>query len=106
MIGIGDEHRQLTVGREGVVSPVGPELGLVADQAGAADDQPEALERGLGDLRLPGLGVVGDRDPVSLGDRVDQLGDRRLIFTPIENSTPRAWRTFISLWFSNPSRRG
>ena len=68
VIDIGGEHRDGAVGRERVVAPVGEQLGLRADQAGAADDQPPAPERGLGDLRLAGVGVVGDRDPVGLGD--------------------------------------
>ena len=58
MIDIGDEQRHGAVGREAVVAPVGPQLGLLADQAGAAHDQPEVAEPGLGDLRLPGVGVV------------------------------------------------
>ena len=77
MIDIGGERWDCAVGRKRVVAPVGEQLGLRADQAGAADDQPEAFQDGLGDLRLPGLGVVGDRDPVALGDRGDQLLDRR-----------------------------
>ena len=67
VIGVGDERRDRAVGREAVVAPVGEQLGLRADQAGAADDQPEALELGLGDLRLAAVGIVGDRDPRGLG---------------------------------------
>ena len=63
VIGVGDERRDGAVGREAVVAPVGEQLGLGADQAGAADDQPEALQLGLGDLRLAAVGVVGDRRP-------------------------------------------
>ena len=43
MIDVGDERRDGAVGREAVVAPVGAQLGLGADQAGAAHDQPEAL---------------------------------------------------------------
>ncbi len=75
VIDIGDECRDGAVGREGVVAPVGEQLGLRADQAGAAHDQPEAPELRLGDLRLPGLRVVRHPGPVGLGDLLDQCPD-------------------------------
>ena len=40
------------VGEQREVPPVGPQLGLGAEQAGAPDDQPAAAVGGLGDLRL------------------------------------------------------
>jgi len=55
---------------------LGKQVGLRAGQACAARDQPPAMERGLGDLRLPALGIVGERDPRGLGDQVDQGADR------------------------------
>ena len=64
VVDVGGEHRDGAVGREGVVAPVGPELGLVADESGAADDQPPVPKLGFRELRLAGVGVVGDRDPV------------------------------------------
>ena len=45
VIGVGDQRRVGAVGRERVVAPVGEQLGLGSDQAGAADDQPEFAER-------------------------------------------------------------
>ena len=50
------------VGDNGVVAPVGEQLGLGADQAGTAHDQPVALVAGLGDLRDAAIGV-DDRCP-------------------------------------------
>ena len=46
------------VGEKAEVPPVGPQLGLGAEQAGAADDQPPAAVDGLGDLGLAVVGVV------------------------------------------------
>ena len=54
------------VGEEREVPPVGPQLGLRADQAGAADDQPLAAEHRLRDLRFAAVGVVGEGLPVLL----------------------------------------
>ena len=51
--------------------PVGPQLGLCSERAGAADDQPSAAEGGLGDLRLTFFGVI-DALP---GVVVDRLHD-------------------------------
>ena len=70
------------VGEEREMAPVGPQLGLGADQAGAAHDQPLAAEHRLRDLRLPALGVVGERLPVLLGDRRDRGLDVRLLAHP------------------------
>jgi hypothetical protein len=50
------------VGDKGVVAPVGEQLGLGADQAGAAHDEPVALVAGLGDLCDATVGV-DDVDP-------------------------------------------
>jgi hypothetical protein len=64
------------VGDKRVVAPVGEQLGLGADQAGAAHDQPVTPIAGLGDLRQATVGVddVGPRGLVDSGDR---LPDRR-----------------------------
>ena len=57
------------------MAPVGPQLGLAAEQARAPDDQSPARVGGLGDLCLAVLGVVDDRLPRGLGDLVDDLLD-------------------------------
>ena len=44
MVGLDERERLCAVGDEGVVAPVGEELGLGADQAGAADDEPAPAE--------------------------------------------------------------
>ena len=58
VLGFDELERVGAVGQEREVAPVGPQLGLGADQAGAADDQSLGAEHRLRDLRLPGLGVV------------------------------------------------
>jgi len=68
------------VGDEGEVPPVGEQLGLRAEQASAADDQPALAVGRFGDLRLASVGVV-DALPVLLGDLLDgplTLAGRRL----------------------------
>ena len=67
---LGLDEREIlgAVGEEAEVPPVGPQLGLGAEQAGAPDDQPPAAVGGLGDLRLAVLGVVADRLPGVLVD--------------------------------------
>ena len=64
------------------MAPVGPQLGLGADEAGATDDQPLAAEHRLRDLRLPALGVVLEGLPVLLRDRRDRGLDVRLLADP------------------------
>jgi hypothetical protein len=61
---------------KGVVAPVGEQLGLGADQAGAAHDQPVAPVAGLGDLRHATVGV-DDVDPGVRCDGGDRGADRR-----------------------------
>jgi hypothetical protein len=56
------DRRADPIGDEGVVAPVGEQLGLGADQAGAAHDQPVTPVAGLGDLRQATLGI-DDVDP-------------------------------------------
>ena len=91
------------VGRERVMAPVGEQLGLGADEPGAADDQPEVAELCFGDLRFPGVRVVGDRDPVGLGDLGDQRPDRLGLLDADRELDPcRRARSRISLRFSNP----
>jgi hypothetical protein len=46
------------LGQEREVAPVGAQLGLLPDQAGAADDHPPPGVGRLGNLRLPFLGVI------------------------------------------------
>src|ERR1039457_4550618 len=54
------------------VSPMRKELGLVADETSAPDDQPLALVVALGDLSLSVRGVL-DRGPGRLADLKDGL---------------------------------
>jgi hypothetical protein len=54
------------------VAPVGPQLGLGAEQPGAPHDQALLANRRLRDLRLAVGGVVGQRLPVGLIDRGDR----------------------------------
>ena len=56
MIGLNLRERLGLVGDEGVVAPVGKELGLGADQPCAADDQSASAECALGDLGDPSGG--------------------------------------------------
>jgi len=65
------------------------ELGLGADQSGAAHDQPLAAEHRLRDLRFPVLGVVLKRLPVLLGDRRDRGLDVRLLANTDRIGPPR-----------------
>jgi hypothetical protein len=60
------------VGDEGVVAPVGEQLGLSADQASAAHDQPVTPIAGLGDLRQATVGI-DDLDPRGLVDARAQV---------------------------------
>jgi hypothetical protein len=63
----------LAVGGEGVVAPVRPQSGLLADQAGAAHDQPAAgltAKRSLGDLQDQRAGRTGAAD--ARGGLVDE----------------------------------
>ena len=71
VFGLDDRERVGAVGHEREVPPVGPQLGLRADQAGAPDDHPPAAEHRFGDLRFSGVGVVGERGPGVLGDLRD-----------------------------------
>ncbi|HSO97890.1 MAG TPA: hypothetical protein VLP43_02990, partial [Solirubrobacteraceae bacterium] len=82
MIDVGEERRDGAVRREAVVAPVGEQLGLRADESGAADDQPPGTEHGLGDLSLAGVGVVLDGDPVGVGNQGDQSPDRLALLDP------------------------
>src|SRR5436190_22664340 len=58
VLGLDYLQRVGAVGEEREVAPVGPQLGLRAEQARAPDDHPLATQGGLGDLRLPVLGVL------------------------------------------------
>ena len=75
VIDIGGQQRHGAVGRERVMTPVGEQLGLGADEPGAANDQPELAQATSRRLRLAGVRVVADRDPVLLGDLGDQRPD-------------------------------
>ena len=52
VLGLDERDFFVAVGEEAEVSPVGPQLGLGADKAGASDDQPSAAIGRFGDLRL------------------------------------------------------
>jgi hypothetical protein len=58
VLGLDDGEILGAVGDEGEVSPVGPQLGLRAEQTGAADDQPAVAVDGFGDLRLTVVGIL------------------------------------------------
>jgi hypothetical protein len=74
---LGLDERELVgaVGDEREVSPVGPQLGLHADESCAADDQPPSGVGGFRDLRVAFFGVV-DALPGVLVDRFDGATDR------------------------------
>jgi hypothetical protein len=59
MLGLDQGDVLGAVGEQREVTPVGPQLCLRADQAGASDDQSALAVGGLGDLRFALLGVVG-----------------------------------------------
>ena len=61
MIGLDKRERLGAVGDEGVVTPVGKQLGLGANEACAANDEPAPAQRALGDLRDPYGRVAGSR---------------------------------------------
>jgi hypothetical protein len=56
VVGVQPDRGADPVGHKRVVAPVGEQLGLGADQAGATHDQPVTLVAGLGDLARPPLG--------------------------------------------------
>jgi len=74
VLGLNDRDLISAVGDEREVPPVGPQLGLRPEQAGAPDDQPPGAVGGLGDLRLTFFGVV-DALPGVLVDRGDRGAD-------------------------------
>jgi hypothetical protein len=81
MIDVRDEHRDvLAVGREGVMAPVGPELSLVAGQAGATHDETELTELGFGDLGFTADGVVRHGLPGIVGNLSHQSPDCLRLF--------------------------
>ncbi len=53
MLGLDLGDRFGAVGRQREVPPVSEQLGLLADEAGAPDDQPPGAQDRFGDLRLP-----------------------------------------------------
>jgi hypothetical protein len=76
ILGLDQEQRLGAVRGEREVLPVGEQFGLLADETCAGHDQPPTTLLGLGDLRLPVLGIVGERHSVRFGDLVDQRADR------------------------------
>ena len=58
-----------------MVAPVWEQLGLSANQAGAADDEPPGAERALGDLGDPLWRVVVQLLPARLRDALDRAAD-------------------------------
>jgi hypothetical protein len=75
---------------------------LAAERAGAAHDQAPGAIGGLGDLCLAVGGVIGDRLPRDLGDRVDDLADLLTTRTPIEYSQPACSSRQNTLVDQNP----
>ncbi len=69
MLGLDDGESLAAVGDQAEVPPVGKQLGLGTDEAGAADDQPPVAVDGLGDLRFAADGV-GNLLPGILVDRL------------------------------------
>ncbi len=61
MIVLDLRERLGAIGDEGVVAPVGKQLGLGADKTRAADDEPAHAQGALGDLGDPLGRVVGQR---------------------------------------------
>ena len=70
------------VGQECVMTPVGPQLGLLTHESGASDDHPCGTERCLRDLRFAALGVLREGLPVFLRDRRDRCLHGRLLGDP------------------------
>lgn len=56
MVGVEMDGAADPVGEEGVMAPVGPQLGLGAEEPGAANDETMALVGGLGYLGFAALG--------------------------------------------------
>ena len=90
---VGDEHE---------VPPVGPQLGLRADQAGAPDDQPPAAVGGLGDLRL--ARPRGSRCAARRPRRSPRRPSRTVLIirTPIEYCQPAFSSRSNTFVFQNP----
>jgi hypothetical protein len=74
VVGVQPDRGADSVGHKCVVAPGGEELGLGADQVGAAHDQPVALIASLGELRQAPVGV-DDVDPGVLVDRLNRGSD-------------------------------
>lgn len=75
-------------GDKAEVPPVVPQLGPVAEQAGAAHDQPAAVVDGLGDLRLAVMGGSRCALPGVLVDRFHGLADGLDHRAPFEYCQP------------------
>jgi hypothetical protein len=75
VLALDERERLAAVGDEGEVLPGRKQLLLGIKGAHAAGDQPLAVERRLGDLRLAGLGVVVQPPPLLLRDRLDRSRD-------------------------------
>jgi hypothetical protein len=75
LVGLDLGERLGAVGEEGVVAPVGKQLGLGAEEAGAANDEPASAQGALGDLGDPPGRVTGKRLPGLLADQLDRGAD-------------------------------
>jgi hypothetical protein len=78
VLGFDDGQWLGAVGQEREVAPVGPEPGLGSEQPSAPHDQALLAERGLCDLGLALVGVIGQRLPVVIVDRGDRLANMGL----------------------------
>src|SRR5437868_1960478 len=75
MVAFDEPERLEAVGDEGVVAPVREQLGLSANQPGAADDEPAPRQAALGDLGDPLRRVVVQLLPALLRDALDCAAD-------------------------------
>jgi hypothetical protein len=101
VLGLDERDVLVAVGEKAEVPPVGPQLGLRAEQAGAAHDQPPAAIGGLGDLRLAGVGVVNALPGVP-GIASTAARTVLIIRTPIENCQPACSSRSNTLVIQNP----
>ena len=95
-------QRLCAVGDEGVVAPVGEQLGLGADKSRAADDQPAPRQAALGDLGDPLRRVVGGGLPALLGMRWIARRTLSCWVTPIGSRTPCCSSAAIVLLLPKP----
>jgi hypothetical protein len=105
MVELDKRERLDTVGDQGVVAPVWEQLGLSANQAGAADDEPPGAERALGDLGDALWRVVVQLLPARLRDRSIARRTLSCWVTPIEWRAPCCSSAVIVLLLQKPEDR-